>query len=297
MLNGLLQNLLKNFILILSVVLLLHPQRIDLLLKVLSRGVLVLPGILMVLNQRKTFLFHVFDGIVELLLLVHARILITVLTIDTVHFALADDFITANSKSGSVDLALLVMVEDLDLAITMISSVIVLCLPDLLLGWHSRPKLEFLRHLPDVVIFGLSILLIFNGLMAFGRLILDLWIISDRLINQAIWMALELFEHLLADVLLPVNQIVRHSMMIVPHLPVLVVNLDKLPQIALLIIIGLLVRGSIMLNSLEQVRKTSSHHEFVLSVLIIETDLFLDQSFVVLEDGDSLHETVDLHAV
>lgn len=69
------------------------------------------------------------------------------------------------------------MVEDPNHAVSLVGSEVELCLADLLLGWLVWLQFELLGHLLDIVCF--TILLVFDGLMAFTGIELYLWIISD----------------------------------------------------------------------------------------------------------------------
>lgn len=101
--------------------------------------------------------------------------------------------------------------------------------------------------------------------MTQGLVVLNVWIISDRLVNQTIWMTLESLKDLLADLLLPIDQVVTNSVVIEPHLAVVVINLNKFSQITFLEV--LLVRCAVVLDGLKLVGESPSHHELVLSML------------------------------
>lgn len=107
-------------------------------------------------------------------------------------------------------------------------------------------------------------------------------------------MVLEHFKNFLVNSFLSVNEVITNSVMIEPHLPIVIIDFDQLSQISTLM---LLIRRAIMLNGLEEVWESSTHHELVLPVLVVCTDLLLDQSLVVLVKCDALHKTVNLHAV
>lgn len=108
-------------------------------------------------------------------------------------------------------------------------------------------------------------------------------------------MTLESLKHLLTHLLLSVNQIITNSVMVEPHLAIVIIYLNKFSEVTLLEV--LLVGRSIVLNCLKLVRVSSSHHQLILSVLEVRPNLFLDESFVVLKDGHSLDQTINLHAV
>ena len=101
--------------------------------------------------------------------------------------------------------------------------------------------------------------------MTQGLVVLNIWIISDRLVNQTIWMTLESLKDLLADLLLPIDQVVTNSVVIEPHLAVVVINLNKFSQITFLEV--LLVRCAVVLDGLKLVWESPPHHELVLSML------------------------------
>lgn len=75
--------------------------------------------------------------------------------------------------------------------------------------------------------------------MVFALVEFDLGIISDRLIDQTVWMVLELFEDFLSNLFLPVDEVVVDTVVIVPHLPIHVINLNQLSQIHFIVVLRL----------------------------------------------------------
>lgn len=114
LLNRLLEHPLENLLLVLGVILLLLSQLIDALLKVSSVAMLGLPGLLVIFHGRLALLLHKLDGIVKLLLFVHALVFIAVFIVNVFDLALTDYDEAADLIWLTIDLAFLVMVEDLD---------------------------------------------------------------------------------------------------------------------------------------------------------------------------------------
>ena len=99
-------------------------------------------------------------------------------------------------------------------------------------------------------------------------------------------MIFEFLECLLSKSFLSIDQIIRNSVMIVPHLTIFIVNLDKFLEITLWIV--LLVGRTIMLNRLEMIWESSSHEQFILPIFVVAPYLFGYEPFVVFINGDSL---------
>ena len=120
LLDGLFKDALEHLFLVL-VVLLLLSQLINLRFELFAARLLILRVGLMVLDGREALLLHFLDGVVELLLLTHTLIFVAVLLIDVVHLSLVDDVHSVDRQRFSIDLALLVVIEDLDLTSAIVS--------------------------------------------------------------------------------------------------------------------------------------------------------------------------------
>lgn len=187
------------------------------------------------------------------------------------------------------------MVKDEDLVLVQVE----LGLRDLGRWWLLGVVVKFklLSHLLDEHV--LAIVVFFELETVVNRLF---WVVDDtavdqlvrpilvKLIGLVLLLLIGLIRILPANDLVAVDQPILVTVMIVPKLAVVAINLDQLlPVLRLLRIV--------MLNQFELVREPTAHSQLVDTACVLRADLIDDQSVVVLVQGDSAHETVYLLAL
>jgi len=138
-----------------------------------------------------------------------------------------------NNVGGSEDLTFFIMIINQYLTFTSISCKVENSLSNLFFSWNILFEAKLLSHLLNVE--GLIVLFIFNCLMTLIWVNNNVWVIGYTLVDKSIRMSLKSLKHLLPNLLFPVNKIIVHSMVIVPHLSVLIINLNKFFKVILLI--------------------------------------------------------------
>ena len=119
----------------------------------------------------------------------------------------------------------------------------------------------------------------------------NFWIVSYTIINQSIWMSRKLLKDFLTNLFFSINQVVMNSMVIEPHLTILIINLNQFLHIILFF------GWSIMLYCFEHVWKSSSHEQLVSSIPVVISDLSGNDSFVIFINGHLLNQTINLSVV
>lgn len=229
LLDGFLEDSLEEVVLDLCRVVLLS-QHVDLLLELLAMASLLLSATLVDLDGLIALLLHVIDLAELLLLLVHLGILFALFLVHVAHLALTDDIHSADCLGLLVDLTLLVVVVDLDDALATVCCEVELSLSDLLFSGNAWLELELLSHLLHVIY--VVVFLVLQGGMTLRLIIVNFRVDGYRLIYESISVTLEVLERFLTKSLLPVNETVFDSMMVVPHLSILIVDLNQLLEIA-----------------------------------------------------------------
>lgn len=158
----------------------------------------------------------------------------------------------------------------------------------LLLSKSGWIQVKLLGHLPDNL--GLANVCIINceGIVLLVVLLLS---IGHTSVDEIVFSSLVPLVGLFLDLLLSVDESILVSVMVVIDDSVLVIHLDHLLPVVCLF------RLLVVLDSLELVRESSSHHQLVSSEFIVASYFLCDQSLEVLVDAYSLHQAVNLFAV
>lgn len=236
--------------------------------------------ILVRFDRGVAFLFELLDEGEELKFLVSLHIVFLTIFVFVANLTLTQEIISVDFLWLSEDLALLVMIVDVNLVLVDHE----LSFSNLLFWRLVWIELELLCHFLDKVV--LEILFVVDNEL---RLV-NFLIVSYTSVDQSIFSALESLKDLLTDVFLSIDESILISVVIEVNLSPSVINLDHfLPVVVLL-------RRLVVLNCLELIWESSSKDELISSVLEVRSHFFDDKLFVVFVHGYSLNETVDFFA-
>jgi hypothetical protein len=181
---------------------------------------------------------HLIDLLVELLLLVALFTSSSILVSDIAHLAAIHEGQSTDLDWLSEDLALFIVVVDEDL----VGLDVELSLSDLLRGWLGFIKLKLLGDLLLVIVSIVGLVLDIVVLVCIDH---NVWVNSATSINELVFSTCVSLEGLSANLLLSVDETIIDSVMIIPDLSVLVINLAHcLPVVVL-------VRWVVVFNGLE----------------------------------------------